>query len=140
VRAKVLRLKASPLLWLVESTTAEGMEQNAAMNLATVEMLPEILDDALAEQDQATALGQAMVIVQLTGESTVRYGEWAESWSIVTFAKNVWVALVDLVADLAYEVADAVLIVGRRAGDALGIGGVFAAVAGLGLVAFIVTR
>ncbi len=143
VQQKTLWLKISPIKWHLEGAHAEGMVQNASMNLATIEMLPEVLDDALAEQDQGTALAQAMVIVQLTGESTVRYAEWVESSVLVTFVQNVWTSLVQLIADLAYEVANAVLVIGKRVGegvvDAVGGGAlVVAGVLGLGLVGFFI--
>jgi hypothetical protein len=48
--------------------------------------------------------------------------------------------LVELVAELAYVVADAVIVVGKRATEGLGFGGVVAVLAALGVVGFVTTR
>jgi len=121
VRAKRAAIAANPLLW-PQLSGADGYIANAAMNVATVELLPEVLDDALSSQDQATALGQAMVVIQQTGEATERYARWADASALAQLVRDVWDALVGLVADLAYEVADAVLVVGRKAAEGLGWG------------------
>ena len=82
----------TPALW-PQIPGADGYVENAAQNVATIELLPEILEDALVSQDVATALGQAMVIVEQTGESSTRYATWAKAWSLVTLGKDVWSAL-----------------------------------------------
>ena len=139
VQVKALVIAASPLLW-GQKTQAEGMLMNASTNLATIELLPEILDDALADQDAATALGQAMVVIQQTGEATVRYATWADASAIAALARETWAVLVELVADLAYEVANAVLVVGKRATEGLGFMGAAIVLLGLGFVGFVSTR
>jgi hypothetical protein len=139
VQIKALQIASSPILW-GQKTQAEGMLSNAALNLATIELLPEILEDALAEQDQATALAQAVVVIEQTGEATVRYAEWADSSSLAALARETWAVLVELVAELAYVVADAVIVVGKRATEGLGFGGVVAVLAALGVVGFVTTR
>jgi hypothetical protein len=139
VQLKAMRIAASPTLWF-EKTRAEGMWSNAATNLATIELLPEILDDALQTQDPAVALRQALVVIEQTGEATVKYAEWAESFSLATMARGTWAALIDLVGQLARAIAEAVVEVGGEVVKGLGLGGVIAAAVGLGVVIVIATR
>jgi hypothetical protein len=139
VQVKALIIAASPLLWF-EKTRAEGMLMNASTNLATIELLPEILDDALQTQDPAAALAQALVVIEQTGEATVKYATWAESFSLATLARDTWAQLVDLVGELARAVAEAVVDVGEQAVKGLGLGGVIAAAVGIGVVVVVATR
>jgi hypothetical protein len=139
VQIKALLIAASPLLWF-ERSAAEGMLMNAASNLKTIELLPEILDTALAEQDPAVALAQALVVIKQTGVATAKYATWAESWSLATLVRETWAVFVELVGELAELVGETVAIVGRKATEGLGVGGVIAAALGVGLVVFVATR
>ena len=139
VQIKTLMIAASPLLWF-EKSTAEGMLMNAASNLRTIELLPEILDTALAEQDPAVALTQALVVIKQTGVATAKYATWAESWSLATLVRETWAVFTELVGELAQLVGEVVVVVGKKVTEGLGFGGVIAAAVGVGVVLVIATR
>ena len=139
VQVKALLIAASPLLWF-EKSAAEGMLMNAASNLKTIELLPEILDTALAEQDPAAALAQALVVIEQTGQATAKYATWAESWSLATLVRETWAVFTELVGELAQLVGEVVVVVGKKVTEGLGPGGVIAAAVGVGVVLLIATR
>jgi hypothetical protein len=120
------------------------MLMNAASNLKTIELLPEILDTALAEQDPAVALAQALVVIKQTGEATAKYATWAESWSLATLVRETWAVFTELVGELAELVGGLAVEFGEAivtgATKGLGVGGVVAAFAALGVVVFVATR
>jgi hypothetical protein len=132
VRGKRDALFLSPTLWWA-IPEADGYVENAARSVATIELLPEILEEALVSQDVGTALAQALVIVEKTGDSTERYAEWAQSSALVLLVKETWSVLVEIIADLAYEVANAILVIGKRAAEGAGWQGM-AALAALAVI------
>lgn len=139
VQLKSMMIAASPLLWF-ELSQAEGMHMNAASNLKTIELLPEILDTALGEQDPSAALTQALVVIRQTGEATAKYAAWAESWSLATLVRETWAVFTELVGELAQLVGEVVVVVGKKVTEGLGPGGLIAAALGVGVVLVIATR
>lgn len=115
--ASAVRERADSLSCVFSPSTCEGQLWTAKQNLTTVQGLRERVDEALAAEPERAGdiLAQALVVVEQTGQQTQRLAEWAsESW-LASLAGETWSTLVDLVADLAYELAGAVVVVGKAA-------------------------
>lgn len=122
--------KANELACVVQSSTCEGMRWTAQQNWETVRGLRARIDEALAAEPDRAAdiLATATVIVEQTGEQTQRLATWAAASWLGELAAETWATLVELVAELAYELAGAVVVVGKQAARS-GLGWILAGAA-----------
>lgn len=109
--------RADSIACVLQSSTCEGMRWTAQQNWETVRGLRERIEEALAAEPERAGdvLTQALVIVEQTREQTQRLATWASASWLGELVTETWAALVELVSDLAYELAGAIVVVGKAA-------------------------
>lgn len=141
--ADKVAMRADDWSCVLSPSTCEGQLWTAKQNLQTVLSLRERVDDALSAEPERAAeiLAQAAVVVEQTQAQTKRLAEWADDGFLAGVVDETWSVLVTLVADLAYEIAGAILVVGKQAAKGLGwLGWLGGAAAVGGTLAYLLKR